>query len=208
MEGAHMSAAEALRLAHAAGVHVEIDGDGLSLEASAPPPPTVIDLLSLHKAEVAALLRQAEDEWSPEDWKIFFDERAGIIEFDGGAPRAWAEALARLDSNKPPGDVPPRRWLRFIDDCGRFLDGGWAARAAVLGWGPLDLFGCDRERPFARVDHLGLLWLLNGGTVVELHRNRAFLETERGAPQRYRRQPVEVGRVVLAWELSREAEVQ
>jgi hypothetical protein len=51
-----------------------------------------------------------------------------------------------------PGDVPPRRWLRFIDDCGHFLDGGWAARAKELGWGPLDLFGCDRERPFARID--------------------------------------------------------
>ena len=85
-------------------------------------------------------------------------------------PRAWAEGLARLDPNNPPGDVPPRRWLRFIDDCGRFLDDGWASRAAELGWGPLDLFGCDRERPFGRVDHLGLLWLLKGCAIVELHR--------------------------------------
>ena len=130
------------------------------------------------------------------------DERAAIVEYDGGAPRAWAEALARLDPNKQLGDVPSRRWLRFIDDCGRFLDGGWAERATALGWGPLDLFGCDRERPFARVDHLGLLWLVNGGTVVELHRDRAILETERGARQCYRRRPIEVGRVVLAWELA------
>ena len=98
--------------------------------------------------------------------------------------------------------MPPRRWLRFIDDCGRFLDAGWAARAAALGWGPLDLFGCDRERPFARLDHVGLLWLLNGGTMVELHRDRAIVQTARGARQCYRRRPVEVGRVVLAWELA------
>ena len=136
--------------------------------------------------------RHQDDTWTDAQ-----EERAAIVEYDGGAPRAWAEALARLDPNKPPGDVPPRRWLRFIDDCGRFLDGGWAARAAALGWGPLDLFGCDRERPFARVDHLGLLWLVNGGTVVELHRDRAILETERGVRQCYRRRPVEVGRVVL-----------
>jgi len=97
--------------------------------------------------------------------------------------------------------VPPRRWLRFIDDCGHFLDGGWAARATALGWGPLDLFGCDRERPFARVDHLGLLWLVKGGAVVELLRDRAILQTESGVRQTYRRRPVEVGRVVLAWEL-------
>jgi hypothetical protein len=97
--------------------------------------------------------------------------------------------------------LPPQRWLRFINDCGRFLDAGWAARAAAFGWGPLDLFGCDPERPFARVDHLGLLWLLNGGTVVELHRDRAIIEKEGGARQRYHRRPVEIGRVVLAWEL-------
>jgi hypothetical protein len=55
---------------------------------------------------------------------------------DAGAPRAWAEGLARLDPAHPPSDVPPGRWVRFIDDCGMFLDGGWAAKAAALGWGP------------------------------------------------------------------------
>jgi hypothetical protein len=195
-----MNAIEALRAAHVAGIQLGVDGEDLVLEASVPPPPAVIDLLSNHKAGIVALLRAAEDGWAAEDRQVFFDERASIIEFDGGTPRAWAEALARLDPNKPPGDLPPRRWLRFIDDCGRFLDGGWAVREAVLGWVPLDLFGCDRERPFARVDHLGLLWLLNGGTVLELHRDRAILEPERGAPQRYRRRPVEIGRVALAWE--------
>jgi hypothetical protein len=98
--------------------------------------------------------------------------------------------------------VPPRRWLRFIDDCGHFLDVGWAARAAALGWGPPDLFGCDRERPFARLDHMGMLWLLNGGTVVELHRDQATIETVSGVRQGYRRRPVEVGRVVLAWDMA------
>jgi hypothetical protein len=135
--------------------------------------------------------------WSDEE-----QERAAIVELDGGTPRAWAEALARLDPTKPPIDVPPRRWLRFIDDCGRFLDLGWAPKAGALGWDPLDLFGCDRERPFVRRDHKGLLWLLNGGTVVQLYRDRAIIETLSGAQQTYRRRPVEVGRVVLAWELA------
>jgi len=135
-------------------------------------------------------------------WTDNCEERAAIIEHEGVAPWAWAEALARLDPSKPPADVPLRRWLRFIDDCGRFLDGGWADRAAALGWGPLDLFGCDRERPFARIDHMGLLWLLDGDIVRELHRDRAIIETQSGARQTFRRRPVEVGCVVLAWELA------
>ena len=34
---------------------------------------------------------------SMEDWEAYFDERAGIREFDGGLPRPEAERLARED---------------------------------------------------------------------------------------------------------------
>ena len=111
-------------------------------------------------------------DFAPREWGAVEEERAAIVEYEAGAPRAWADALARLNPSKPPCDVPPKRWVQFIDDCGRFLDSGWAERAAMLGWGPLDLFGCDRERPFARIDHLALLWLLNGDKLVELHRDQ------------------------------------
>ena len=50
--------------------------------------------LSRHKAEIVALLRPGRDGWSAEDWQVYFDERAGIAEFDGGLPRAEAEARA------------------------------------------------------------------------------------------------------------------
>jgi hypothetical protein len=113
----------------------------------------------------------------------------------------WAEALAQLGRARPPGDVPPRRWLSFIRDCDNFLRAGWAARAVEFGWGPTCLFGCHKERPFARLDCAGLLWLVNGGAIVELHRDRAIIETAGGARRCFRRRPVELGRVVLAWEL-------
>ena len=89
-----MSAAEALRSARAAGIEVGTDGDDLVLEASAPPPAVVLDLLSRHKLGIVALLRPGPGGWSAEDWQIFFHERAGIAEFDGGLPRPEAEGLA------------------------------------------------------------------------------------------------------------------
>jgi hypothetical protein len=89
-----MSAVEALRAAHVAGIQLGADGEDLVLEASVPPPPAVIDLLSSHKAGIMALLRPAEDGWSIEDWRVFHDERAGILEFDGELPRIAAEAQA------------------------------------------------------------------------------------------------------------------
>jgi hypothetical protein len=134
-------------------------------------------------------------------WSDTKEERAAIAEYDGGAPRIWAEALARLDPARPPRDVPPSRWERFIDDCGRFLDEGWAEQCNALGWRPLDLFGCDRERPWARIDRAGLLWLLDGRKLIALTVNTAEIKAATGARQTYYRTPVEAGRVVLAWEL-------
>jgi hypothetical protein len=46
-----------------------------------------------------------------------------------------------------------------------------------------------------------LVWLIDGGTVLEMHRDHTIIETSGGARQTYRRRPVEVGRVVLAWKL-------
>ena len=105
-----MSAAEALKAARAAGVRVGIDGDDLVLEAMAPPPSALLDLLSRHKAGIVMLLRPADEGWSAEDWQIFFHERAGIAEFDGGLPHAQAEALAATEIEG---------FAKFPDDFGK-----------------------------------------------------------------------------------------
>ncbi|MGE3284357.1 MAG: hypothetical protein AB7H90_23775 [Alphaproteobacteria bacterium] len=70
----------------------------------------------------------------------------------------------------------------------------------MFGWGPLDLFGCGRDRPLLRRDKAGLLWLWNGDWLVALTANAAVIETFTGARQTYRRKPSEPGRV-LAWKL-------
>jgi hypothetical protein len=89
-----MSAATALKAAHAAGVVLAIDGDDLVLEAVSEPPAAALDLLVRHKAEVLRILRPAKHNWSARDWQARFDERAGIAEFDGRLSRSEAEAEA------------------------------------------------------------------------------------------------------------------
>jgi hypothetical protein len=134
------------------------------------------------------------------NWGEAAEERAAIVEHDGRIPRTWAEGFARLHPDRAPGDLSLRRWQRFIDDMGIFLD-RWAAYAAALGWGPFDLFGCDRDRPFARIDQAGLLWLLNGDKLIALTENTAIIEGLAGARHTYRRKPNIPGRV-LAWEVA------
>jgi hypothetical protein len=104
-----MSAGQALRAARAAGIHLEVEGDDLLLEAPAPPPTAVLDELSRHKAEIVRLLQPAKGGWSAEDWRLYFEERAAIAEFDGGLQRAKAEAqtfeccvVTWLDRNPAP----------------------------------------------------------------------------------------------------------
>jgi hypothetical protein len=53
-----------------------------------------LEALSRRKAEIVALLRSGGDGWSAEDWRAFFDERAGIAEFDGRLSRAEAGTQA------------------------------------------------------------------------------------------------------------------
>src|SRR5580704_19014179 len=129
-------------------------------------------------------------------------ERTAILEHDSGIPRNWAEGLVRLDPDRPPGDVPLRRWQRFVDDVGRFLDSPFYAVAASLGWGPHDLFGSDRDRPFTQIEQSGLLWQLNGNRLVMLAEDTVRIETPAGTRLTYRREPIEPG-CVLAWELAR-----
>ena len=89
-----MTAVEALNAARAAGVDLRVDGNSLILEAAAPPPAEVVDLLSRYKPALVALLRPGTNDWTADDWQAYFDERVAIAEFKGGFPRREAEARA------------------------------------------------------------------------------------------------------------------
>ena len=68
-----MSAAEALRMAHAAGIDLSVDEDDLVLKAPSEPPSATLDMLRQHKAGVIELLRRGLQvrycSWSAEVWK-------------------------------------------------------------------------------------------------------------------------------------------
>ena len=154
-----------------------------------------------NKPEVLAALAPAKRGTKPAPtFAEIEEERAAIIEYDGHVPRDWAEGYTRLDPDHPLGDVPLRRWQGFVDDIGRFLDSPFCAVAAALGWSAFDLFGCDRKKPFARIDHMGLCWLIAGNRLVDLSNDAAVIETWTGSRQTYRRKPRNPDRV-LAWGL-------
>ena len=81
--------------------------------------------LRARRAEIRAMLERqdAPAEWTRDDWLDFIEERAAILEFDGGHPRAEAEAHAYAEARA--------QWLRrhpaHVDpaccaDCGQAIE--------------------------------------------------------------------------------------
>jgi hypothetical protein len=132
-------------------------------------------------------------------WGDNEEERAALMEHDGGAPKEWAEAFAILDQTQPLAEVSADRWKLFLDDCGRFLDAGWFQRAEALGWKPFDLFGCDRYQPAVGcLERTGLMWSIAGAKLIALSENSAVTVAPDGTRRTYRRSMRQPSRA-LAW---------
>jgi hypothetical protein len=93
------------------------------------------------------------------------------------------------------------RLVPGVADCTKFLaSGGWPERAAALGWDAMTLFGCCRHRPLDRPGGAGLLWAINGGRLVELHRDWAVVELAENRSRRvFERRRLDVGNFRPPW---------
>jgi hypothetical protein len=123
-------------------------------------------------------------------------ERRGPIPID------WVQGVACLDPDRPPNDVRRHRWRQFVADCNNFLSSSekWADRAAQQRWDAMALFGCAPNRPLDYSGSAGLLWAINGGRLVELHRDWAVIElAANGSRHVFERRRVDAGKVTLPW---------
>jgi hypothetical protein len=107
-------AADIIQRLRARGANIVIDGGKLRVVNANKLPAGANDYIKQYGAEIAAELRReaAGD----------FEERAAIIEFDGGAPREWAEQFAALLVSRRPANVADDDWRIFVDACGAMVD--------------------------------------------------------------------------------------
>ena len=75
-------------------ITIVLRGEKLALTAREPPPERLLQALKAQRDEVAFLLTPDASGWTPEDWRAYFEERAGIRQFEGGFERSEAERLA------------------------------------------------------------------------------------------------------------------
>jgi hypothetical protein len=117
-------------------------------------------------------------------------------------PLDWIEGVAALDHRSRPIDVPAHRWRQFLADCKNFLTTNehWAERAATLGWDAHSIFGCRRNRPLEHLGSAGLLWVISGGRLLELHRDWAVIELAANGSRRvFDRRRLDAAKVTLPW---------
>lgn len=87
-------------------------------------------------------------------------------------------------------------WKAAVEDGRRFL-GTWGDQAERLGWTATDLFGLHQPPPqphpsysrLARLDCAGLVWCLDGRTVVAITDQAATIATMSGGRLTWRRGP-------------------
>ncbi len=119
-----------------------------------------------------------------------------------GVPEAWAQGVTDLFTMAAPTSYTLERWLVLREDSYRFLS-GWAAQAHRLGWTEFDVFGVHHTHPWARLDCMGLVPLLQGREVAALSEDQATIKTAEDRTLAYRRKiGPRPARACLLWGLS------
>jgi hypothetical protein len=177
-----MNAAVILAELHSHGSTVRIKDDVVVLEwgNAGPPPADLIERARAQKPALRSLLLAAV---AP----IGGDVTAGV---------------ARLATMAPPADFTDTRW-QAAQEAARYLQAEHAAKALALGWRLTDLFGAHPSKPAARLDHAGLVLLLDlasGDRVASpIGESVAVIVKGSGTQTKFRRNATPGA--VLLWEL-------
>jgi hypothetical protein len=170
-----------LRRARDAGLRLEAANTSLKISGPRNADP-LVRLLAEQKTLVLEAMRKVQEV-----------QKVAETEGDGNAT-PYASALAAFRA-KYPAHVPEDRWRQAITDATAFAT-EWGGEAQTFGWTERELFGLHPapEQPaanydrLARLDDMGLFWLLRGRPVVALTATEASYRCPSGATLTYRRE--------------------
>src|SRR5262249_29074937 len=124
----------------------------------------------------------------------------GFDGFEGTRSGPFSDCLGRYGrvaaafETGCPELVPAERWRQAGEDSRAFL-ARWGDRPEALAWSPADLFGLHKPPTnphpsysrLSRYDQAGLIWLLDGRTVVALTATTAAIQSPSGNVTTYRK---------------------
>lgn len=114
-------------------------------------------------------------------------------------PKEWSDGLDVLSQLPIPDWMTKYQWGRLVADAQSF-GRLWAPQAHALGWTVQELFGCPVN--VARSIYLpcGVVYLLEGRNVLEIHADSAVIENRGTRPHVYRRGVGDRTSCVAIWE--------
>ena len=129
-----------------------------------------------------------------------FAGTTNTTDHDRSSPEAPLGVLGRIGrtckvlEQRRPDHVPIERWQQAVEDGRRFM-ARWGEQAEALGWTARDLFSLHQPPTpphpsysrLSRYDETGLIWLLQGRSVVALTETTAAIQNPTGAITTYRR---------------------
>jgi hypothetical protein len=90
-----MSAAAIIERVRASGGEITLAADGIKIRVPASLRDRAVAEVKAHKAAIRfALKAETGDAWDPDDYRAFYDQVAGMLEFDNRLPHQKAEAFA------------------------------------------------------------------------------------------------------------------
>lgn len=107
-----ISASKIIERIRANGANVMLDRGKIVVVNRAKLPPEALEFIRSHAREIANFLDEEAD----------FQERAAIIEYDGGLTRAVSEYLTKLLQSHPPQDTNPADWSWFVGQAAKVID--------------------------------------------------------------------------------------
>lgn len=101
------------------GANVILDDGKIRVVNGRGLPDGAVSYITTHSREIAAFLEKEAE----------FEERAAMMEFDGGLTRASAEYITRFLMGSPPEGTSPVEWQWFVNEAAKLIDSG-LSRAA------------------------------------------------------------------------------
>jgi hypothetical protein len=173
-----MNAAEILVAVQKAGATLRVDGDSL---------------VASNASRIAPVIKAAIRENKPQLITALVGSscRVEIVELPRAARYRKVFGVLQL---RPPALVDVTRWRQCVEDGSKFL-ARWGEQAEALGWSSVDLFGLHTPpanphpsyRRLSRYDCTGLVWLLQGRSVVALTESTAAIMNSIGNITTYRK---------------------
>lgn len=145
----------------------------------------------LYKAPKGTITIEIKRELKKHKAEILFDlyqEQIRRLNY----PEPWNIACLGTLTRPQPKEICDKQWNTVLTQLHRWIgqDSEQLREIIEKKWTLSHIFGCHKVSPQCRYDCMGLLLLIQGKTIEQIHDDRIVLKTSSGATQTFYKEPI------------------